>query len=77
MKWLPLILYALKALSMLMSRLERKKLLDEGARDAIAHALRVQADELKRANAAREDQRVRNAAVPRDRSLPDDGFRRD
>jgi len=76
-KWLPLILWGLKALSSLTTHLQKKQLIGEGERRAIAEALKVQHDELIRANKAREDQRSRNAAVPRSHSLPDDGFRRD
>lgn len=75
--WLALALALLRAFSVFMTWLQNRELIAEGERRAVAEALRVQADEIHRANEAREDQRQRNAAVPASRSLPDDGFRRD
>lgn len=75
--WLTLALVILRALAAYVAWMERKDLLNEGGRLAIAEALKVQHEELTRATRAREEARKRNASVPPTSSLPDDGFRRD
>lgn len=75
--WLTLALVLIRALAAYVSWMERRDLLNEGGRLAIAEALKVQHDELTRASQVREETRKRNASVPPSHSLPDDGFRRD
>lgn len=77
MNWLALILSGLKLLGALADYLRERKLISaEQDRELVAE-LKAQLAFLEKADAAREDARRRNAAVPRADSLPDDGFRRD
>jgi hypothetical protein len=64
-------------LGSVISHLRDKKLIDAEGEAALAKALRRQLDDIERAAKARDEVRARNAAVPADSSLPDDGFRRD
>lgn len=54
-----------------------RRLLKAGEDRVIAESLRRAADELARAQAARDQARARADAAPRDGGLPDDGWRRD
>lgn len=76
MDWAKLLLGCVGLLSQLMTWAREKQLLDAGAQQAIAEALRAQLKEVDAANAARA--RVRSVIV--DGKLPEnyrDAFRRD
>ena len=72
-----IVLALLRGLGALLDIARERQWLKAGEQQALADLLRKQADDLQKAEDAREAARRDHAGVPRDRGLPDDGFRRD
>lgn len=72
-----ILLALLRGLGALLEMARERQWLKAGEQQALADLLRKQADDLQKAENAREAARRDHARVPRDRGLPDDGFRRD
>lgn len=75
--WAQIILAVLKFAGALADAARERRLLKAGEDRVIADNLRRQADDLSKADKAREQVRSRARASPADGGLPDDGWRRD
>lgn len=81
MLWLKALTALLTAAGALASYLRERRLIDAAGEAAVARtvagSLARYVDMVNENETLREEVRRRNAAVPRGRSLPDDGWRRD
>lgn len=75
--WAQIILAVLKLAGALADAARERRLLKAGEDRVIADNLKRQADDLLKADAARDQARSSARAVAGDRGLPDDGWRRD
>lgn len=75
--WIALLVAILRAAGSLAAFARERQWLKAGEAQALAELMRKQADDLLRAEQARDAARRNADGVPRDRGLPDDGFRRD
>lgn len=75
--WGALALAFLKLFGLLISVAEKRDMLDAGAKLAIAEALRKQADDLQKLDAALAETRARNDAARADGGVLDDPWRVD
>lgn len=75
--WITVLAALFRAAGALADLARERQWLKAGEAQALAELMRKQADDFLRAEEAREAARRNHAAVPHDRGLPDDGFRRD
>jgi hypothetical protein len=75
--WATILLGLVNLITSLYSYLEKRKLITEAEQKLVEYVFRKQADEIKKATAARDAARTASKRVPDGQSLPDDGFKRD
>lgn len=74
--YLRLAIGLVQALVRFLTYLRERELLQAGEARAVARYLRQAAEDVSRANKARDETRRRNDSIPDDRSLPADEFTR-